>query len=109
MRRVHRDGGVERAPRESELGQRLDVRLGLGDEVRAGDPEVDDAVLRVLGDVARADEQQVDRRVRARHDERALGHLEREARVRAEAKRGLGHAALRGDGERQAAVLARHG
>ena len=62
---------------------------GLHDEIRAGDPEVDDAVLDVLGDVARADEQQVDRRVRARDDERPLRHLEGQPGIGAQSERGL--------------------
>ena len=106
LRRIVRNGRLERAPRESELGQRDDVGLGLDDEVRTRDAEVDDAVLDVLRDVARADEEQVDRRVCAGNDERALGRLEREARVGAESERRLGHPALRRHGERQPAVLA---
>ena len=104
--RVDRHRRVERAAGEAELRERDDLRLGLGDEVRAGDPDVHDAVLGVLRDVARADEQQVDGRVRARDDQRALGHLEGEPGVGAETKRRLRHPPLRGDGERQPAVLA---
>ena len=43
-------------------------------------PGVDDAVLDVLGDVVRPHEQQVDRRVRARDEQRALGRLEARGR-----------------------------
>ena len=107
LRRVDRHRGVEAAAAEPELGERDHVGISLDDEVRARDPEVDDAVLGVLGDVARPDEEQVDRRVRARDDERALGHLEREPRVGAEPKRRLGEPALGRDRELEAAVLAR--
>jgi hypothetical protein len=104
VRGVDGHGRVERAAGEAELRERDDLRLGLRDEVRACDPDVHDAVLRVLRDVARADEQQVDGRVRARDDQRALGQLERQARVGAEADGGLRHPTLGGDGELEPAV-----
>ena len=99
--------GLERASCEAELGERDDVRLRLCHEIRARDAEIDDAVLRVLGDVARSDEQEVDGSVRAGDDERPLGHLERQTGIRAEAQRRLRHAALRGHGEGETAVLTR--
>ena len=80
--------------------------MRLDDEVRARHAEVDDAVLDVLGDVARPHEQEVDGRIGARHDERALGRLEREPGVGAEPQRRLGHPALGGNGQREPAVLA---
>ena len=57
MRRLGRDGGFERAgaePETEELGHRGAALL---DEVGAGDPAVDDAVLHVLGHVGGAHEQ----------------------------------------------------
>jgi hypothetical protein len=106
LRGVDRHRRVEGAAGKAELGDRLDLDVCLGDEIRAGDPQVDDAVLRVLGDVARPYEQQVDGSVRARHHERPLGHLEGEPRVRAQPERRLRHTALRGDRELQPPVLA---
>ena len=85
------------------------LRAGFGDEVRARDPEVDDAVLDVLGHVVGAHEQQVDRRVRARHQERALGRLEPEAGVGAEPQGRLGHPPFRRDGDGEPAVRAGSG
>ena len=98
--------GLERAPREAEVGEPHDVGLRLGDEVRAGDPEVDDPVLDVLGDVVRADEQKVDRRVPAGHVQRPLARLEAEARRGEELERGRRHPPFRGDGDEQAAFPA---
>ena len=65
LRRVLGHGRLEGAAGETELRERGHLRVRLGDEVRARDPEVDDAVLHVLRNVRRAHEQQVDRRVRA--------------------------------------------
>ena len=48
--------------------QRDDVHFALDDQVRSGDPEVDDSVLDVLGDVVRAHEQQIDGSIRARDE-----------------------------------------
>ena len=106
LTRVCRHRRLQCAAREAELGQHEDVRIRLRDEVRARDADVDDAILCVLGNVAGSDEQEVDGRVGARHDERALGHLERETGVRAEPERRLGHATLGRDGQGQPAVLA---
>ena len=84
-----------------------DVGLRLGDEVRAGDPDVHDAVLDVLRDVVRPDEQQVDRRVLAGDVQRALARLEAESRRGEQLERGRRHPSLRGDGDEQAAFRAR--
>ena len=54
----------------------IDVGLCLGDEVRAGDAEIDDTVLDVLGHVVRTHEQEIDGRVGAGDEQRALGRLE---------------------------------
>ncbi len=98
-------GHRERATAEAELEELLDAGLGLDHEVRPRDPEVDDAVLDVLGDVVGPDEQQIDRSVRAGHDERPLRRLEREPRIGAQAQRGFGHAALRRHCDGEPAVL----
>ena len=97
---------LQGASREAELRQRDDIRVGLDDEVRSRDAQVHDTVLDVLGDVARAHEQEVDRRIRAGHDEGSFGRLEGEPGVGAEAERRLGHPALGRDGQREATVLA---
>ena len=81
LRRVVRHCGLQRAAREPELRERQDIRLRLDDQVRPGHPEVHDAVLDVLGNVARPHEQEVDGRIGTRHHERSLGRLERETRV----------------------------
>jgi hypothetical protein len=91
----------ERAAGEPELGQLGDVRAGLGDEVCAGDPDVDDAVLDVLGDVVRPDEQEVDRRVPARHVQCTLPELELKTGGVEQVERGLCHASLRRHGDEQ--------
>ena len=106
LRGIVRDRSLQRAAREPELGERDDVGIRLDDEVRPRHAEVDDAVLDVLGNVARAHEQEVDGSVGARHHERALGRLEREPGIGAQPQRRLGHPALGRDGQREAAVLA---
>ena len=106
LARVDRHGSIETATAEPELRERDHVGIGLDDEVRARDPDVHDPVLGVLRDVARADEEEVDRRVCTRDDERALGHLEREPGVGAEPECRFREPPLRGDGELEAAVLA---
>jgi hypothetical protein len=60
---------LQSAAGKPELRERDHLRARLDDEIRAGDPEVDHAVLDVLGHVAGAHEQQVDGRVRARHEQ----------------------------------------
>jgi hypothetical protein len=73
------------------------------DEILTGDAAVDDAVLDVLRDVRRADEQHVDRRVAARERERALaGLLRLEAGVDEEPYGRLAQPPLDRDGDRQA-------
>ena len=86
-------GGLEPAGAEAELEQLLDARAALADEVLAGDAAVDDAVLHVLRDVGRADEQHVDRRVPAREGERALAGLLRARAPRPRAARPTARAA----------------
>src|SRR5437762_7561705 len=75
-----RDRRLQGAAGEAELGQLDGVRACLGDQVRAGDPDMDDAVLDVLGDVVRTDQQEVDRRVLTRYVESAFPELEAQAR-----------------------------
>ena len=105
LRGVVRHRGLQRAARESELGESDDVGVRLDDEVRSRYSQVHDAVLDVLRDVTRADEQEVDGRVGARDDERPLGRLEREPGIGAEPQRRLGHAPLGRDGQREPTVL----
>jgi hypothetical protein len=72
-----------------------------------GDPAVDDAVLNVLGNVGRADEEDVDRCVAAREGKRALARLlGAEARVFEQRDGRLAQASLDGDGDRQAVDVA---
>ena len=96
----------ECASPEPELGEHRDGRLRLGDEVRSGDPEIDHAVLDVLGNVVGAHEQQVDRRVRAGNDQRSLGRFERQPGVGEQPKRRLRQAALRRDRDGETSVPA---
>ena len=105
LRSIVRDRSLQRAAREPELGERDDVGIRLDDEIRTRHAEVNDAVLDVFGNVARAHEQEIDRGVCARHHERALGRLEREPRVGAQPQRRLGHPALGRDSQREPAVL----
>ena len=58
--RLLRDGGLQPAASETEPQELGDSRSALGNEIGARDPAVDDAVLHVLGDVRRADEQHLD-------------------------------------------------
>ena len=106
LRRVLGHRCLQRAAGEPELRQRDDVHSGLDDEVGAGDPEVDDSVLNVLGYVVRAHEQQIDRRVRARDEQRPVGRLEAEPRFGAQPQRRLGHPSLGGNAESEPAVRA---
>ena len=101
--RLGRDGGLERAGAEAETEELRHRGAALLDEVGAGDPAVDDAVLDVLGHVGRAHEQDVDRCVAAREGERPLaGLLRAEARVGEQRDGRLAEPALRGDCDRQA-------
>ena len=100
-------GRLEPARAEAELEQLVDARAALADEVQARDPAVDDAVLHVLGDVGRADEQHVDRRVPARERERALARLlGAEPGVLEQRDRRLAQPPLDRDGDRQAVDVA---
>ena len=105
------NGGLEPAGAEAELEQLLDPGPALADEVLAGDPAVDDAVLDVLGHVGRTDEQHVDRGVPARERERTLAGLFRAETGILEQRDGrLAQAPLDRDGDRQtvdAAALCR--
>src|SRR5581483_8430921 len=71
---------------------------------RARDPDVDDAVLDVLGNVVRPDEEEIDRRVLARHVQRPLSRLEAQAGSRKQLQRRRRHPPLRRDGDQQAAL-----
>ena len=89
-----------------EPEQLVDVDAALADEVGPRDPAVDDAVLHVLGNVGRAHEQDVDRRVPAGERERALARLlGPEARVLEQMERRLAQAPL--DRERDSQDAAR--
>ena len=102
-RRLLRHGGLERARAEAEPQQLLDLDAALLDEVEPGDAAVDGAVLDVLRDVGRADEEHVDRRVPARERERALARLlGPEAGVVEQRDGGLAQPPLDGDGDPQA-------
>ena len=82
----------------------LTSRAALANEVDAGDAAVDDAVLHVLGDVGRAHEQHLDRRVAAGEGERAVaGLLGAEPGVLEQVERRLAQPALRRDGDPQEA------
>ena len=85
-------------PSSAEL---VHVRADLGDEVRAGDPDVDDTVLHVLGDVVRPDEQEVDRSVLAGDVEGTLAELELKTCGIEQVERGLRHAPLGRNGDEQ--------
>jgi hypothetical protein len=75
----------------------------LGDEIGSGNAAVDDAVLDVLRDVRRANEQDLDRRVPAGEGERPFaGLLGAESGVLQERDRRLAQAALGGNGDLQA-------
>jgi hypothetical protein len=102
-RRFLRHGGLERAAAEAEAQELGDARTALRDQVGAGDPAVDDAVLDVLGDVRGSYQENLDRRVAARKRERALSRLLRaEARVVEQGDRRLPETPLRRDGDLQA-------
>ena len=106
LRGIVRNRGLQRAAREPELGESDDVGIRLDDEVSPRHTEVNDTVLDVLGNVARAHEQKVDRRIGAWNHEGALGGLEREPCVGAQPQGRLGHPALGRNGQGEAAVLA---
>jgi len=102
-RRLLRHRGFERARAEAELQQFDDVGAALAHDVEAGNAAVDNAVLHVLGDVVRAHEQCLDRRVAARERERAVARrLGAEPGVVQQLDGGLAQAALRGDCDPQA-------
>ena len=86
---------LEPARAEAERQELADDGAALAHEVEAGDAAVDDAVLDVLGDVGRAHEQHLDRRVPARERQRAVaGLLRPEPGVLEEPVRRLPEAAL---------------
>ena len=101
-RRFLGHGGLERAASEAEPEELRDPGAALGDEVGAGDPAVDDAVLDVLGDVGGPHEQHLDGRIPAGERERALaGLLGAEPGVLEQADRRLAQAPLGRDGDLQ--------
>ena len=102
------NGELERAGAEAEGEQLLDVRAALADEIGAGDPAVDDAVLDVLGHVGRPDEHDVHGRVAAGERERALTRLFRpEAGVLEQRDSRLAKPTLGRDRDRQAVCAGR--
>ena len=81
LRGVVQDRGLQRAAREAELGERNDVRGRLGDVFAPVIPRSTTPSCTYSGTSPGAHEQEVDRRIRARHEERTVGGLEAETRV----------------------------
>ena len=101
-RRLGRHRGLERARAEAEPHELCDVGAALAHDVEPGDAAVDDTVLHVLGNVVRAHEQSLDRRVAAGEGECAVTRrLGAEPRVVQQLDRGLAKAPLRGDRDSQ--------
>ncbi len=105
--RLLRHRRLERAPAESQPEQLGHVALALPNEIRSRDPTVDDAVLDVLGDIGRPDEEHLDRCVPAREREGSLSrHLRPEPRLVQERDGRLAKAPLRRDRDLQSLVAA---
>src|SRR5262249_43410169 len=83
-------------------------RPPLANQIRAGDAAVDHAVLHVLGNVCRANEEHIDGRIPTRERERALtGLLRAEAGVLEQRDARLAQPSLRRHGDRQTVVFGR--
>ena len=94
----------ERARAESQAQERVDADAALLHEIHARHTAVHDAVLHVLGNVGRADEHDVDRRVAAWERERTLTRLlGPEPGIVQQLDRGLAKASLGRDGDGQPA------